>query len=360
MRVRWTSFIAIIASWAFLPLSAAGRELVLVSAGHVSAQAIAEWKADKFAGVVLLLHHTNSGAMERATRQLESAALPYYYWIEVGRDEETAKEHPRWMASLGMHEDWRKLFPNAAEPKNGEVAKAYPWVPINYQEAFAGHLARVKELLRQAPTNHAGILLNDLQSGPSSCGCGNLQCRWATDYHVPATGTYVGDDAAAQFVRAVQALAGSRPVIPVWTTECERQDLPASQRPDRKSTGLCGTVGCATGACPQEFTKRWNHLVENADRSIALLATHRQLARTNSAFAHGSAWVTDTVAYLDEVVPKNGGTLFPHDRLWIVVEGETREEELVARRAAARTGAADVIVARIVVDQSFRPRVLRR
>jgi hypothetical protein len=340
--------------------SSAASELVLVSPELVSAERIREWKGDKFAGVVLLLHETNSAAAARAVRRLEEGALPYYYWIEVGRDAQIAAAHPRWMASLGMHDDWQKLFPRAPERKVGEVAKAYPWVPINYKEAFDAHVMRVKELLARAPTNPAAILLNHLQAGPSSCGCGNLQCRWATDYHVPATGTPVGEDAAAQFLRAINRFPNARRVIPVWTTECEHEDLPASKRPDGKSTGLCGTVGCATGACPKDFTKQWNHLVKNHDGPVGLLALPQQLARTNAAFAHGPKWIERAVGYLDETLPKNGGARFSHDRLWIVVEGGTREEELAARKAAAGTGAAHVIVARIALDQSFEPRMIRR
>jgi hypothetical protein len=360
VREKSKSLMPVVTLLVVLAFSAAARELVLVSPGHVSAHTISEWKADQFTGVVLLLHATNAAAVARAAGQLELAALPYYYWIEVGRDEGIAKQHPRWMASLGMHEDWQQRFPKTAEPKIGEVAKAYPWVPINYQEAFDAHLARVKELLARVPTNYAGVLLNHLQSGPSSCGCGNLQCRWATDYQVPSTGTYSGEGAAGRFVRAIQALAGSPPVIPIWTTECDEEDLPASKRPNGKSTGLCGTVGCATGACPMEFTKQWNHLVKNHDGAIALLALHNQLGRTNAAFAHGPGWVDRPVAYLDETLPKNGGSLFPHDRLWLVVEGRTREEESAARKAAAGTGSAGVVVARIALDQSFAPRLIGR
>ena len=36
------------------------------------------------------------------------------------------------------------------------------------------------------------MFLNDLQAGPSSCGCGNDQCRWALDYGSPRDG---GEDA---------------------------------------------------------------------------------------------------------------------------------------------------------------------
>src|SRR5437879_10019246 len=112
-----------------------------------------------------------------------------------------AAAHPRWMAALGSHEDWQKNFPKFPEPGAGEVAKAYPWVPIGYREAFDAHLARIKALIIRAAGSYRGILLNDLQGGPASCGCGNLQCRWAIDYRVPATATpLAGDDVAARFL----------------------------------------------------------------------------------------------------------------------------------------------------------------
>jgi hypothetical protein len=237
--------------------------------------------------------------------------------------------------------------------------KAFPWVPINYKEAFDAHIKRLEQLLRAAPTNYAGLLLNHLQGGPSSCGCGNLQCRWATDYHVPATGTRLSDDAAAQFVGAVQKLVGGKSVVPVWTTECEHVDLPVSKRDDRKSTGLCGTVGCATGLCPKEFAKQWASLTKDHRHDVALLALHNDLARTNTAFAHGPSWIPRALAYLDETLREEAKTSFPRDRTWLVVQGATRDEERAARKAAAATGAANVIFSRVRLDQSFEPRVVR-
>src|SRR5436190_834550 len=131
------------------------------------------------------------------------------------------------------------------------------------RDAFRAHLERVQDLLRKAPTNYEGILLNDLQGPPSSCGCGNLQCRWAVDYHVSATAKQMSpDDAAARFVAEVRRALPEKRVVPVWTTECEDQDLPADRRSDKKSTGYCGTVGCAVGLCPKEFTKQWTALTK--------------------------------------------------------------------------------------------------
>jgi hypothetical protein len=307
----------------------------------------------------LILDETNTAAIKAAAAPLANAAMPFHYWIEVGRNVSFANAHPEWMASTGMHEDWRKNFSKPPQPRTGEVVKAFPWVPINYKEAFAAHIKRVERLLGDAPTNHSGVLLNHLQGGPSSCGCGNLQCRWATDYHVPATGTRLGDDAAAQFVRAVRKHAGEKPIIPVWTTECEHDDLPASKRGNRASTGLCGTVGCATGACPKEFANQWESLTKDHRHPVALLALHNDFARTNAAFAQGPAWGHRTIAYLDDTLREEGKTSFPRSRLWLVVQGATRDEERAARKAAANARAANVIVSRVRLDQSFEPRIVR-
>src|SRR6185436_11508363 len=128
-----------------------------------------------------------------------------------------------------------------------------------YREVFEGHLARIEQLLKRAPPGWRGLLLNDLQGGPSSCGCGNIQCRWAVDYHVRPTATKLaGENVAAKFIAEVRKRAGDKAVIPVWTTECEEVDLPADKHQGRPGTGLCGTVGCATGACGKEFSNQWS------------------------------------------------------------------------------------------------------
>jgi len=356
MRCALSPFLTFALSLA--PLSSRAADFVLVMPEAVSAEAISNWKAEGFNGAVLFLDETNVARIKSATDHLQAATLPFHYWIEVGRNPRMAEAHPRWVASLGMHYNWRKLAPKVKPPDTGDVGKAFPWVSINYKEAFDAHVARVKQLLANAPANHAGLLLNDLQGSPSSCGCGNLQCRWATDYHVTRTGSVMGSDAAAQFVREVEKFSGPRPVIPVWTTECEDEDLPPEKRGSKKSTGLCGDVSCAVGTCPKDFTKQWNNLIKDRTGAIALLALPYEFARTNAALTHGTDWIAQPVTYLDETLPKNDGTRFPHERLWIVVEGRTPDEELAARKAAARTGAANVILTRVRLDQSFEPRVI--
>jgi hypothetical protein len=240
------------------------------------------------------------------------------------------------------------------------VAKAFPWVPIGYRVAFDAHLARIEELLRRAPPGWRGLLLNDLQGGPSSCGCGNLQCRWAIDYQVRSTAESVnGDDVAARFVAEVHKRVDGKVVVPVWTTECEEVDLPADKHQGRPGTGLCGTVGCAVGPCPEVFTRQWTALTAVERGPIGLLALQTTFLRTRPEFGGGSTWVTNVVAYLNHTLPAHGGRPIAADRLWMVIDGDQPGAEAEARAAAAKAGVGAVIVARTRIDQSYEPRLIR-
>ena len=341
---------------AFAMLNSAAGELVLVRPSDVTPKNAAQWKAEGFTGAALCLE-TNLDHAVVAT--LEKASLDLHLWIEVARVPELANAHPRWMASLGAHDDWRRDFPKVPPLKPGEVAKAWPWVPIGYRESFDAQLARVLALIDSAPPRWRSVLLNDLQAGPSSCGCGNLQCRWATDYHVPSTGERLtGDDVAAKFLAAVRAHVRGKSVVAVWTTECEHEDMPPGKRNGAPSTGLCGGVGCSAGLCPPEFTKQWSALMSSNDGPVALLALHGEFGRDRREYGSGAAWLTNAVRYLDRVPAAHGGRTLSHDRLWIVVQGYDTTHEKSARRLARAAGAVNILVARTKLDQSYEPRVI--
>jgi hypothetical protein len=342
------------------PSNAPPVELVLVEPESATADVVSQWKKEGFKAVAVVLEERTSEAGYReAARRISDGGLDVYYWIEVARNPAMATAHPRWMAALGSHDDWQKNFPKFPEPGVGEVAKAFPWVPINYRESFDAHLARIEQLLKRAPTGWRGLLLNDLQAGPSSCGCGNLLCRWAVDYHVRSTATKLaGDMVAANFVAEVRKRVAGKTVIPVWTTECERADLPSEKNHGLAGTGLCGTVGCATGACPEEFTRQWSALVSSHDGPIGLLAMHTVLQRTQVQFGGGPGWVTNAIAYLDQTIPGHKGNAASRDRLWMVVEGSRAGEVETARQLAAKAGVGAVIVARAKLDQSYEPRMV--
>lgn len=337
-------------------------QIVLVDAKSVSANSISDWQNDGFKAVAVVLHEsTPESTYHSVASQISNAKLDLFYWIEVARDPEMATKNPAWMAALGVHTDWQKNYPQFPEPGVGQVAKAFPWVPIVYREAYDAHLARIDQLLRRVPNGWRGLLLNDLQAGPSSCGCGNLQCRWAIDYHVATTATPIGgDDVAAHFVSEVHKRVGDKMVVPVWTTECSEVDLPSSKNGGRPSTGFCGTVGCAHSACAEIFSAQWTALRTNNISPIALLATHTSFNRLNPDLGGGPTWVTNAIAYVNSTLASQQAKPTSPDHLWVVIDGQSNADATKAREAAAQSGVSGVIVSKIKIDQSYEPRMLRK
>jgi hypothetical protein len=330
-------------------------QIILVEPSTASAAAVTAWKADGIGAVALVLDERSDAAVLKGAADAATAGgLSVYVWVEVGRSPDLARDHPEWMASLGMHADWRTRFPGVRPTANGEVAKAWPWVPIAYRETFAAHVKRFAGLLRRLPDQTRGILLNDLQGGPASCGCGNLQCRWAIDYHVPSTATTL-PDAAPKFLAEIATLAPGKEIVPVWTTECETEDLPADKRPPGAwGTGLCGSVQCFD-YCRQRFSEQWATLQKDRTGPTALLALHRTLHRDRSEYGAPAAWVERVAEYCQKQVRAGP------ERLWLVVQGYDvpADEATAARAAALRTGVAAVVIARTRIDQHYEPRVVR-
>ena len=289
------------------------------------------WEKEGFDAIVLVLDERYDAAVyQKATKAIVAKGLDLYYWIEVGRNPTLAKDHPEWMASLGSHSDWRKRFPDVRQLQAGEVAKAWPWTPIAYRDAFHAHMARIKSLLARIPADYRGVLLNDLQGGPSSCGCGNLQCRWAIDYGVPATADKIsGHNVAAKFLSEVSQLASGKEVIPVWTTECEQEDMALAKQPAHAwSTGYCGNVDCCD-YCRHRFADEWNALQANHRGPTAILSLHKEFQRSRTEYGPSATWVKHPISYVDQKELKS----VPHQRLWLVIQGfdVTRKEERAQR-----------------------------
>ena len=327
---------------------------VIVEPTGVTPEQVGEWKRGGVNAVAVVLDERHPPeAYGAAAKAASDASVDLYYWVEVARNPAMADAHPRWMASLGMHDDWHQRFPDTPKPGKGEVAKAYPWVPITSREAYDAHLTRVEQLLgRRAAGPYAGMLLNDLQGGPSSCGCGNPLCRWATDYGVPSTATKLdGEDVAARFTSTVAKLVAGKTVVPVWTTECEDIDLPEKLAPGGRSTGLCGGVECANTTCPKAFTKQWTALLDDHEGPLGVLALHEELGRD-------AAWVPHAVRYFDMVPPQHGGKAVAPERLWLVVQGDGEEGGPAVREAAEGRGTGGIFRALVPLKQSFEPRVI--
>ncbi|MCA8969124.1 MAG: DUF3179 domain-containing protein [Planctomycetes bacterium] len=294
--------------------------------------------------------HDDETVTAAATKVLRSG-LALGYWFSIGRNEALADAHPEWVATLQGHEDWRRDHPSAAVPRDGEVTVAWPWVPIRYAEAFNVHLELLRRRLDSLPVADT-VFLNDLQGPPSACGCGNVLCRWATDYTLQGAdakrrATPLGPDAAARFVSAVQRIAKGSCVIPVWVTECEDADTVAD--------GACHGVGCYRGACWREFDKQFAPL-RVASSEIALLLPYEAFGRDLPRFEPRAAWVHFAVQHLRDREQQHGRPL-PTSDLVAVLQGYGHADVDAQISAAKAAGVSRMLIAEHAIPQSFEARL---
>jgi len=322
---------------------------ILAGPEQITSPSLRQWAREGANGVVLMTGTGGEASLRAAARRIRGARLDLYYWIEVARDVDLASTHPEWMASLQGHPEWRRHFPKFPEARKGEVVKNYPWVPIVYQEAFDAHLQRISRLLSGLPRAR-GILLNDLQSAPSACGCGNSLCRWTADYGPIQTATRLPADAAARFTKAVAALQPEARVIPVWTTECEEMD----------KQELCAGVGCFAGLCWKEYTAQLTPLASSAEH-LGVLLPFREMGRDSARYGSAGGWAKQALQSFSEIPPKWKGTAVTADRLipilqgWNVTEAERKDQLRLSQEA----GSTSYVIARKRIDQGWEPRLVK-
>jgi hypothetical protein len=322
---------------------------VLVQPGRVTPEFLATWRTRGASAVVVPLDEETKRRWETMASKVQRAGMELWPWVEVARNPAMADLHPEWMAAPGgHHDDWRRRFPKAPRAKPGQVIKAWPWVPIGYAPALDAHRERLKRLLGDLPGPWRGVFLNDLQAGPSSCGCGNDQCRWALDYGTPATAPKTpGDDAAARLVAELLLRHPEKAVVPVWVTECEVVDLPGA----RDGTGLCGTVPCAKGDCWPRYVRTWNRLLQATDGPVALAlwpATFRRDPAT---------WLESDLA-LFRKPPLGGIAIVPERTIAIVQAWDQSETAVHATLDLIKRLAPGCVLALDPIDQSWEPRVV--
>lgn len=331
------------------------RRAYLVDPAKFDDKLAAKLTAEGASAIFIELSEQHSaGDYHKAARLARDAKLPLCGWIEVGRNESLAKLHPEWMASLGMHGDWQKRFPNFPKPAVDDVVKVWPWVPIWTAEAYAAHLNRIRKLLADAPPSLAGLYLNDIQAAPASCGCGNDQCRWATDYHVKSTATKLVDPATpARFVADVKKLFPGKQIVPVWCIECEEID----QSYSRPTTGLCGTVGCFKGLCWKEYFKQLTPVLKESGGTVAAAAFTREFDRDRAEYAKQSGWLPAVFDTFRVLASLHGAPVVSFDSLDVVLQGWDDQPEKLKHEIehAESARVRQVIVSLIKVDQSWQP-----
>jgi hypothetical protein len=321
---------------------------VLVNAELASDENLKKWKSES-SRVVLVIDDGSPEERQEAlaaARRLAQAGFEPEYWVEVARCPNLADSHPEWMCSLQGHDEWRRLFPDLKPPQSDEVVKNYPWVPILYEESFAAQRDRILALLDQLPPPRR-LWLNDLQGGPSACGCGHPLCRWTADYGPIRTATPLGDDGAAEFVRAIAEKVPATEIVPVWTTECEAADEHES----------CGGVGCFDGICWQAYTRQLMHLEKVAPR-IGVLCFYKAFRRDLPRYGAMAAWVEFALRTFQEMPPQRQGQAIQSNRLLAVVQGwDVDDAERQSQiRFAMQAGAAGYLIAEIPVEQNWEPR----
>lgn len=324
---------------------------LLLSTDQCTDASLAEARAEGFTAVALVLEGGDDAVREAvAARRVLATGLDLYYWVEVARNASLADQHPRWMASLQGHTEWRRHFPHAPHPGEHEVVKTYPWVPIFSAEAFAAQRDRVVQLVRDKPAAK-GVFLNDLQAGPSACGCGNTLCRWTADYGPKRTATPLGDDAAARFVRELQQHLPGSPLIPVWTTECEEEDSAAD--------GPCAGVPCFRGKCWQAYTRQLTPLASEVD-TLGVLLAWREFGRAPPDTDAQDTWLSLALRSFETMLPRAQAPPIESGRLIAVLQGwDVPSDELAAAiRLAEASQVRGYLVARHRIEQGWQPRII--
>lgn len=325
----------------------------LLSAEQATVDRLTELKSSGVNAVAIPIHNEKAlrAAESRAFERVQDAGLSLCFWIEVARCRELADAHPDWMASLQGHPEWRRLFRDVPLPRDGEVVKTYPWVPILNKEPFNAQLLRLKSLLDNRPTP-AAVFLNDVQGAPSACGCGHHLCRWTTDYGKLRTTSPLGPTASADFVAAVKALTPSVEVVPVWATECEEHD--------GAEDGLCGGVGCFKGICWKAWSEQLQPVADQS-RTIGVLLPYKDLQRDLPLYGPEAGWIGHAVKMFSTMPARYKRPAVSPSRLLAVLQGWNVEDgEVAAQIDAARVaGVQRVLVAYQKIDQSWQPRVTK-
>jgi hypothetical protein len=328
---------------------------LLVRPERVTDAFLASWKTQGATAIVVTLDETTKRDWGAVADKAQRAGLALWAWVEVARDPAMADAHPDWMASIGAHhEDWRRRFPDAPRARPGlEVVKAWPWVPIGPVPAFDAHRKKIETLLDGLPPGPgpwAGVFLNDLQAGPSSCGCGNDQCRWALDYGNPHTTELApdaSDGAAARLISGLAARYPGKTVVPVWVTECEPIDLPDANH----GTRLCGGVACANGDCWPRYARQWGPLVkavgEDGPIAVALWST---------SFGRDPATWPQTALALFQAPPRGGAPLSA-ERTIAVIQAWDHEVSRFNEHVN-HVKPFGCVLALDPIDQSWSPRVV--
>ena len=198
----------------------------LVQVGQIDEELLRQAHADRHNALAIVLdEQTDRQAFAEALRAVRAAGVSPYAWIEIGRDPAAALAHPEWL-NTPWHPEWLAAFPEWRTPE-GMMPALAPWVSVHTRAVFDYALARIASLLEglRAAGYLQGVFLNDVQGGPTGCGCGNELCRsWDVSPGTkvaPSPFTHTEDYFTVRFMDAVVSACLDLQIVPVVCSECE-------------------------------------------------------------------------------------------------------------------------------------------
>jgi hypothetical protein len=226
-------------------------------------------------------------------------------------------------------------------------------VSVHSRAVFDYALARIGSLLEALPGRAAlaGVFLNDVQSCPSGCGCGNPLCRsWDVSPGpkvAPSPFTHTEDYFTVRFVDAVAAAHPDLAIIPVICSECEiGMTLGGVANPDL-ATGHCHGVTCGNPCGAIYYPGLVRALRGQA--CVGLLSLYRALGRALPLYGPEAAWCA---AILDGYRQHN-----PSGPVVSLLQGwDVTPEQVAAQVEQAERGGADGhVIALLPIEQSWWP-----
>lgn len=324
----------------------------LVEVTQINTDLLRQACAEQHTVLAIVLHEeTDRQAFSAALREVRAVGLLPYAWIEVGRDQRAAAAHPEWL-NTPWHPEWLAAFPDWQTPE-GMMPAVAPWVSVHTRAVFDYALARITRLLAGWSQNEGlqGIFLNDIQGGPTGCGCGNELCRsWDVSPGAkvaPSPFTHTEDYFTVRFLEAVTAACEGLHVIPVICSECEiGVTIGGIVNPDLSALH-CHGVTCGNPCGGIYYPGLIRAL--SSQTCVGLLSFYQLFGRNIPLYGDEAAWCA---AILDGYRQQQ-----PDGQVISVLQGWNVDDAAIEAQIvqSRRGGANGQLIALCAIDQSWWP-----
>ncbi|MCH7760194.1 hypothetical protein IIA15_02155 [candidate division TA06 bacterium] len=313
----------------------------LLSPERIDGDLLKQLKMKNYSSIVVDISNLDEKVnMRTIKKEIDREGLKVYYWIGVGRDILAASKHSEW-----LHRPHKLNF------YGNKPVVVYPWVSINNFEVFEYEFKKVNGLVERAGKEGVmGVFLNDIQSAPEGCGCGNALCRmWDNSIGAKISGEepiFFGENPIApfRFVQAVEKVYPQLEVIPVIVEECEAGVTVGGVKDPETTLGY-GRILCVHPDGVDTYPKLIRTL--GSLKKVGLLSLYKVFERDDPAYGPEAAW---TGAILERY-----HSVDPDQKVISILQGwEVTEKEIEAQiEQVLSHGASGYIVAGEEIDQSW-------